>query len=50
MRTQPAREMPNTVAKAVASLLESTATLSPGRTPARCSPRATRQLMRCTWA
>ena len=36
-----ARDMPNTQAKACASLLDSTATLSPAAMPERCRPRCT---------
>ena len=47
-QTAPAREMPNTHANAVASLLDSTATLSPTAMPALRNARATRWLMRWT--
>jgi pyrroline-5-carboxylate reductase len=46
--TPPARAMPNTQAKAVASLLDSTATLSPAAMPPACNARPTQWLMRCT--
>ena len=41
-QTQPAREMPNTQAKAMGSLPESTAIFAPGRTPAAATAQAKR--------
>jgi hypothetical protein len=41
-QTAPAREMPNTQAKATGSLPDRIATFSPGATPELASPRAIR--------